>query len=153
MSLSIFFTYSFPGPKVTDPAGDRARGQLLYSLGQVQGARFLWPYVWGSGVPSLIFPKYVPIIICFCLKITFSVFISIIKHPFPDCQPWLPTVPWQSTSAAQDQPSCTCWVHAGFHGFLDTVPVPWKAHPISYTNPTHRKPFLGSKTLIDILLL
>ena len=33
------------------------------------------------------------------------------------------------------------------------VPVPWKAHPVSHTNPTHRKPFLGSKTLIDILLL
>ena len=32
------------------------------------------------------------------------------------------------------------------------VPVPWKTRPVSHTNPTHRKPFLGSKTLIDILL-
>lgn len=125
MSLSISLTYSFPGPKVTDPAGDRARRQLLYSQSscpsilfsywvKFKDPRFLRPYVRGSGVPSVIFPNYVPIIICFCLKITFSVFISIIKHPFPGGQPWLPTVPWLSTSAPQDQSPChllsTRWI-------------------------------------------
>lgn len=61
MSLSIFFTYSFPGPKVTDPAGDRARGQLLYSLGQVQGAQ-------------------VPVTICLRVWGTFSNFSEVCSH-------------------------------------------------------------------------